>query len=83
MPKPEQWADSITAVLDDIGSCESVLLANTSAVAPAALFSATHPSRTTALVILEGFADPFGSPADGWTLEQSEAAVVAMWGTGE
>jgi class 3 adenylate cyclase len=81
MPSLEQWADSITAVLDDLGSRETVLLADTSAVAPAALFAATHPSRTTALVVLEGFAGPFGSP--GWTLEQSEAAMVAMWGTGE
>ena len=28
------------------------------AFAPAALFAATHPSRTTALVVLEGYADP-------------------------
>jgi DNA-binding CsgD family transcriptional regulator len=38
----EQWADSITAVLDDLGSSEA-----------AALFAATYPSRTTALVVLQ------------------------------
>ena len=81
MPSLEQWADSITAVLDDIGSREAVLLAPTSAVAPAALFAATHPSRTTALVVLEGFAGAFGSPEG--LLEQGEAATLAMWGTGE
>ena len=64
LPTLEQWADSITAVLDDLGSREAVLVAITGAFAPAALFAATHPSRTTALVVLEGYADP--RPADRW-----------------
>ena len=58
LPTLEQWADSITAVLDDLGSREAVLLASAGALATAALFAATHPSRTTALVVLEGYADP-------------------------
>ncbi len=56
LPTLEQWADSITAVLDDLGSREAVLLAIDGAFATAALFAATHPSRTTALVVLEGYA---------------------------
>src|SRR4051794_34325796 len=60
LPTLEQWADSITAVLDDLGSSEVVLLAVDGALAPAALFAATHPSRTTALVALEAYADPLG-----------------------
>ena len=56
MPTLEQWADSITAVLDDLGSREAVLVAIDGALAPAALFAATYPSRTTALVVLEGYA---------------------------
>src|SRR6201999_1694389 len=47
LPTLEQWADSITAVLDDLGSREAVLLAVDGAFAPAALFAATYPSRTT------------------------------------
>src|SRR6516164_4300453 len=58
LPTLEQWADSITAVLDDLGSREAILLAAAGAVAPAGLFAATHPSRTTALVVLEGYAEP-------------------------
>src|SRR6476620_2096091 len=50
MPTLEQWADSITAVLDDLGSREAVLVASSFAFAPAALFAATHPSRTIALI---------------------------------
>ena len=80
----EQWADSITAVLDDIGSREAVLLAIVGAVPPAALFAATYPSRTTALVVLEGYPNPTAERADeGPTSEQITAAAVAMWGTGE
>ena len=65
LPTLEQWADSITAVLDDLGSREAVLLARVGAVATGALFAATHPSRTTALVVLEGYANPMAERTDG------------------
>src|SRR5882757_2544080 len=61
LPTLEQWADSITAVLDDLGSREAVLLATAGAFAPTALFAATHPSHTTALVVLDGYADRGGT----------------------
>jgi class 3 adenylate cyclase/pimeloyl-ACP methyl ester carboxylesterase len=78
LPTLESWADSITAVLDDLGSREAVLLASTGAL-PAALFAATHPSRATALVVLEGYAHPL---TENPVVLPSEEAV-AMWGTGE
>src|SRR6476619_723524 len=81
LPTLEQWADSITAVLDDLGSREAVLLALNGAVATGALFAATHPSRTTALVVLEGYADP-NTRTEGRD-EETVAAMVTMWGTGE
>jgi class 3 adenylate cyclase/pimeloyl-ACP methyl ester carboxylesterase len=80
LPTLEQWADSITAVLDALGSREAVLVAGNSAFAPAALFAATHPSRTTALVVLDGFADAGGTPV---VRDEVQAATVRMWGTGE
>ena len=84
LPTLEQWADSITAVLDDLGSREAVLVAFDGAFATAALFAATHPSRTTALVALEGYAaDPLIERTEGPTREEAVAAMVAMWGTGE
>jgi pimeloyl-ACP methyl ester carboxylesterase len=82
LPTLEQWADSITAVLDDLGSREAVLLAVDGAFAPAALFAATHPSRTAALVALEGYADPTAQRT-GLDRDETDAAMVAMWGTGE
>jgi class 3 adenylate cyclase/pimeloyl-ACP methyl ester carboxylesterase len=85
MPTLEQWADSITAVLDDLGSREAVLVAVDGAFATAALFAATHPSRTTALVVLEGYSEPIASRlrTDGFSPEDFIAAMVANWGTGE
>jgi class 3 adenylate cyclase len=65
--------------LDDLGSSEAVLVTFDGAFATAALFAATYPSRVTALVVLEGYAEPSGI-AD---LEEVLAALVGMWGTGE
>jgi class 3 adenylate cyclase len=81
LPTLEQWADSITAVLDDLGSRETVLVAIDGAVATAALFAATHPSRTTALVVIEGYADAGDSPP--LIREQVITAFHALWRTAE
>src|SRR5690349_7388697 len=80
LPNLEQWADSITAVLDDLGSAEAVLLGCTAAFAPAALFAATHPSRTTALVVLEGYADAGGTSN---VRDETKVAMVRTWGSGK
>src|SRR4026207_1671240 len=80
LPTLEQWADSITAVLDDLGSREAVLVEAGGAVAPGALFAATHPSRTTALVALEVYADPMAQRTDGLVPEEVLAAMVGIWG---
>jgi class 3 adenylate cyclase len=83
LPTLEQWADSINAVLDDLGSREAVLIASVGAVATGALFAATHPSRTAGLVVLEGYANQMVERTEGPTPDQTFAAVVAMWGTGQ
>jgi class 3 adenylate cyclase len=81
LPTLEQWTDSITAVLDDLGNPDAVVLAIDGALATGALFAATHPARTTALVVLEGYADP-ATRTEGRD-EETAAAMVATWGTGE
>ncbi|OBG99352.1 hydrolase [Mycobacterium sp. E136] len=80
LPTLEQWADSITAVLDDLGINEAILVAVDGAFAAAALFAATHPSRTTALVSFDCYAAAVGGPLDP---EEATAFMVGMWGTGE
>jgi class 3 adenylate cyclase len=84
LPTLEQWADGISAVLDDLGSREAVLVAVYGGFAAAVLFAATHPSRTAALVALEVYADPMAERIGGGAdREEVIAAYVAMWGTGE
>jgi class 3 adenylate cyclase/pimeloyl-ACP methyl ester carboxylesterase len=83
LPTLEQWSDSITAVLDDLGSREAVLLAQVGGIATGALFAATHPSRTAALVVLESYANPMVERTEGPTPEQIITSTVAIWGTGE
>ncbi len=73
LPTLEQWADSITAVLDDLDSREAVLLATDGAFAAAALFAATHPSRTKALVALDCYADPIGGA------DRAEQSDLRSW----
>ena len=85
MPTLEQWADSITAVLDALGSPGAALVTWPGAFPTAALFAATHPSRTTALVVLQGWAIPYAEQTTevGMVPEEISAAMVDMWGTGE
>lgn len=78
----EQWADSITAVLGDLDSREAVLVAVGGGLTTAALFAATHPSRTTALIALEVFANQEADRTDGLASADLFNAAVAVWGTG-
>jgi class 3 adenylate cyclase len=80
LPTLEQWADSITAVLDAVGSREAALVTYPGAIATAALFAATHPSRTAGLIVLNGQADP---PDRTDTQNDAIATLTATWGTGE
>jgi pimeloyl-ACP methyl ester carboxylesterase len=82
LPTLEQWADSITAVLDDLGSREAVLFAIDGAFATAALFAAPHPSRTTALIVAEGYADAEVERSVGPTLEEWAETMVTLWAPG-
>ena len=83
LPTLEQWADSITAVLDDLGSREAILLAGAGALPTAALFAATHPSRTAALVVQDGFAHTARTRNDGFDVEAFISGFNAPWRTGE
>ncbi|WP_123027519.1 adenylate/guanylate cyclase domain-containing protein [Mycolicibacterium stellerae] len=79
LPTLEQWSDSITAVLDDLAVAEAVLYAADGAFSAAALFAATHPSRTSALIAVESYADAKTIRSDESIIE----AMAASWGTGE
>jgi class 3 adenylate cyclase len=52
----EQWSDGLRVVLDAAESSEAVVLAQDGAFPTGALFAATHPQRTSALVVMGGWA---------------------------
>jgi DNA-binding SARP family transcriptional activator/pimeloyl-ACP methyl ester carboxylesterase len=83
----EHWVDDTLAVLDAAGSQRAVILGISAGAPTAALFAATHPNRTEALILYGGFARFF--PGDGYDpgydRKTSEAFVdnlLSRWGTG-
>jgi class 3 adenylate cyclase/pimeloyl-ACP methyl ester carboxylesterase len=81
LPTLEQWADSITAVLDILGSREAALITCPGALATAALFAGAHPSRTTALVAMDAAID--GVVRTELVQEGVIAGIAVTWGTGD
>ncbi|MCV7408697.1 hydrolase [Mycobacterium florentinum] len=80
LPTLEQWADSITAVLDALEIPEAALVTYAGALSTAALFAATHPSRTSALVVVESTTD---AALRTNAMDEIGNAAPALWGTGE
>ena len=87
LPTLEQWADSIIAVLDDLGSREAVLIVPYRCAPDSGGCSPPH-IRLAQLrwSCFQGRADPKGISAlsaSGFDSEEWSAALVDMWGTGE
>ena len=83
LPTLEQWADSITAVLDDLGSREAVLVAVERRVRGQRRCSRRHIRRAPPRwSCLEGYADPWPN-ALMESMPRKSRCLVAMWGTGE
>lgn len=56
LPPWERWADDAQAVLDEVGSEAAVLGGFADSGPPAILFAATHPLRTSGLVLINTYA---------------------------
>src|SRR6201995_2075186 len=84
-PTLEPQVDDVLAVMDAAGSNQAALFAQLEGGAMAALFAATHPERTRALILYEAMAKMSWAPDYDWppTREQREAAMEAFpWGDG-
>ena len=87
LPTLEEWMDDIRAVLDEVGSQHTALLSGIGASYLTILFAATYPERTSALVLVDGYARLLG--ADDYfpqlqrelSAEESEF-FRANWGKG-
>jgi class 3 adenylate cyclase len=87
-PTLEEQMDDVVAVLDAVGATEVAVFAQLEAGSMASLFAATHPERTSALVLYE--ATPRMTKADGydWPLSREEREqriepLRSTWGSGE
>lgn len=86
-PTLEEWMDDIRAVLDAVGSERTALLSGVGASYLTILFAATYPERTSALVLVDGYARLLGAddyfPAFRREFPTEEAERIrAAWGTG-
>lgn len=88
LPTLEQWTDTLTAVLDTVGSREVVLMASDAGLLTAAMFAATYPNRVSELIVMGGWPRvlrdddfPMGFPKETW--DAGLAITQTMWGTGE
>ncbi len=61
LPTLEAWMDDIRAVMDAVGSERAALVSAVGACYLTMLFAATHPARTTALVLVDGYARVTGT----------------------
>jgi class 3 adenylate cyclase len=83
-PTLEEQMDDVVAVMDAAGSERAAVFAWLEGGAMAALFAATHPERTSALVLYEAMPRMSWAPDYDWppTREEREAALQAPWGDG-
>ncbi len=87
LPTLEERMDDIRTVMDAVGSERAALMGTSEAGALSLLFASTHPSRTTALVLLNSYARlahapdyPNGIPAE--QAEQLLRVIEEGWGKG-
>jgi pimeloyl-ACP methyl ester carboxylesterase len=86
LPPWEAYAQDLTAVLDQVGSQQTALLAQLDASPMALFFAGTRPERTRALVLVNATAKflaaddyPIGAPAE--VAEAFLAQLDQSWGT--
>jgi len=87
LPTLEEWMDDIRAVMDAVGSERAALVSGVGASYLTLLFAATYPGRTSALVLVDGYARLTGAadyfPDLPTVLTEREAeSVRSAWGRG-
>jgi len=85
MPPLEVRMDDVRAVMDDVGSDRAALFGYSEGGAMSALFAATYPGRTSALIMNAAFARRTWAPDHPWgrTQAQTEAYLEQLrreWG---
>src|SRR5437764_14467090 len=87
-PTLEEQMDDVVAVMDAAGSKQAAVVAMLEAGSMAALFAATHPERTRALVLYESAPRFTAAPGYEWPLTRAERdefienTFQSEWGSG-
>jgi class 3 adenylate cyclase len=87
LPTLEQRMDDVRAVLDAAGSARAALFGPSEGGPMSALFAATYPQRTSALVLYGTFASTIRDAAYPWAMDPEERrkvieAIPDHWGQG-
>lgn len=84
VPTLEEQMDDVVAVMDAAGSEQAAVYAQLEGGAMATLFAATHPERTSALVLYEAMPRMAWAPDYDWALRADERAeaIARPWGDG-
>ena len=88
IPTYEEWMDDVGCVLDAVGSPRAALLGHGDGAPLAILFGATHPGRTSALVLADAYArrcraTDYHCGVPSRATESLIEKVLGNWGTGE
>jgi pimeloyl-ACP methyl ester carboxylesterase len=86
-PAPEEWMDDVRAVMDAVGSERAAIVGHGHGGQLGALFAASHPERTQALVLINSFArlrraDDYRPGMPGAIERAVIDAIREGWGTG-
>jgi len=83
-PTLEEQMDDVVAVMDAAGSERAAVYAQLEGGALAVMFAATHPERTTALVLYETMPRTAWAPDYDWAMrpEERQALLGNGWGDG-
>ena len=87
LPTLERWTRDAVAVLDASGSSQAVVLGHGDGGLVAMMLAATHPSRCSGLVLVDGYArlasDDDYEGVDPALLDTVMAGCASFWGSGE
>jgi pimeloyl-ACP methyl ester carboxylesterase len=86
LPTLEERTQDVLGILNAVGSKRTAFCGISEGGAMAALFAATHPDRTTALILSGAWARAFRAPDYPWgfdpdSFQQRLASVQLAWGT--
>ena len=87
LPTLERWMGDAKAVLDEVGSSQTMVLGHGDGGLVAMLFAATYPERTSGLVLVDAYALLAADEGyEGWDpefLDEMLAGFADVWGSGD